>query len=158
MKEKMELFKRELLEALEKLPQDRELLPSDIRVLADIASIYVALCELAEYEHDETHHAPQARTMPKDEIVDELDSAEAKYAEYRKSGEHPLLEMARDELRHAAFYLGRARMSPDVELRERLPAYQARLDELERMRSGSLMGAKPTRCFDFSPAAFRGCG
>ena len=134
MTEKMELFRKELLDALGDLPS--ELTPQSIRVLADIASVYTALCKLAEYEKPavaahEAHQHPRAAWA--DDIADELASAEAKYAEYRKSGDHSLLEMARDELRHAGIYISRAGMSNDHELRERLPGYQARLDELERM-------------------------
>jgi len=130
MTERIELFRKELLEALRELPADRELVPGDIRVLADIASVYVAICGLAE--HDK--HVSKTETIAwHDDIADELNSAETKYAEYRKSGDHQMLEMARDELRHAGIYINRAGMSSDHGLRERLPGYQARLDELERM-------------------------
>jgi len=137
MTERIELFKKELLEALEGLPADRELSPGDIRVLADIASVYTAICELAEYEKPtavtETAMEAHPHAAWADDIADELAGADAKYAEYRKSGDHQLLEMARDELRHAGIYINRAGMSSDHGLRERLPGYQARLDELERM-------------------------
>ncbi|MCL2600634.1 MAG: hypothetical protein FWD88_05585 [Treponema sp.] len=126
MTEKLKLFRKELCEAVERLPSDRELSPGDIRVLADVASVYTALCGLAE-------HAPEA---PADDIADELAGAEAKYAEYRRSGDHAMLEMARDELRHAAIYIDRAGVSNDNELRERLPGYRARLAEMERMIKG----------------------
>ena len=135
MTETLELFRKEFLEELGKLPA--ELTPQSIRVLADIASVYTALCELAEYEKPaivamhEAHRHPRAAWA--DDIADELAGADAKYAEYRKSGDHQLLEMARDELRHAGIYINRAGMSSDHGLRERLPGYQARLDELERM-------------------------
>ena len=133
MTEKIELFRKEFLEALEKLPE-RELVPGDIRVLADIASVHTALCGVAEHATVSTPEVhPHPHTTWNDDIADELASAEAKYAEYRKSGDHSLLEMARDELRHAGIYISRAGMSNDHELRERLPGYQARLDELERM-------------------------
>jgi len=131
MTERIELFKKELLEALDGLPADRELVPGDIRVLADVASVYAALCGLAE--RDKRAATSKTETAAwHDDIADELASAEAKYAEYRKSGDHSLLEMARDELRHAGIYINRAGMSGDRGLRERLPGYQARLDELER--------------------------
>ena len=128
MTEKTELFKKEFFEALEKLPE-RELVPGDIRVLADIASVYAALCGLGDGHASGTGtYGPRA-----DDIADELAGAEAKYAEYRKSGDHSLLEMARDELRHVGIYIGRAEASGDQALYERLPGYRARLDELERM-------------------------
>jgi len=129
MTERIGLFKKELLDALEKLPAGRELSPADIRVLADISSVYTAVCGLAGHAA-----APKAETAAwDDDIADELAGAEAKYAEYLKSGDHQLLEMARDELRHAGIYINRAGMSGDHGLRERLPGYQARLDELGRV-------------------------
>jgi len=137
MTDKIGLFKKELLDALDNLPEGRELSPGDIRVLADIASVYAALREM---EEDGRHHEEHAerRAARKDDIADELASAEAKYAEYRKTGDHSLLEMARDELRHANMYINRAAASSDHELLERLPGYREKLHKLERsMGSGT---------------------
>jgi len=134
MTETIGLFRKELLEAVEKLPKDRELAPSDIRVFADISSGYTALLiEDFLSRLPVLHGQSETLVARTDDIADELNSAETKYAEYRKSGDHQLLEMARDELRHAGIYINRAGMSSDHGLRERLPGYQARLDEMERM-------------------------
>ena len=67
-----------------------------------------------------------------DDISDELRSAEEKYAEYQQSNDTTMLEMARQELNHANYYINKAKMSPDMKLREKVPEYQKQYDELAK--------------------------
>jgi hypothetical protein len=128
MEKVAETFKKEFVEVVTELPD--ELTPQSIRVLADIASIMTAACHLSEAGPLKAEAVPQTAVW-KDDIQDEMDSAEEKYRQYRQSEDPSMLEMARDELRHAAYYLNHAKMSPDMKLKERLPEYQDRYDKLE---------------------------
>ena len=85
-------------------------------------------------EHLERKHGYEPHEMSwTDEIADELRSAEEKYAEYQKTRDTTMLEMARDEAKHANFYINRAKMSPDMKLREKVPEYEKRYAEIAKM-------------------------
>lgn len=119
----IELFEKEFIDELSKLPE--QLTPQNIRVLADIAAVYSAL------EHYKMEHKDAKPEMGwTDEIADELRSAREKYDAYLKSNDSTMLEMARNELQHALYYLNHAKMSPDMELRKKVPAYQKEFDTL----------------------------
>ena len=122
----IELFEKEFVEELHKIPE--HLTPQSIRVLADIAAVYSALSHY-KMEH---HEGMESRGGWVDEIADELRSAEEKYAEYQKSNDTTMLEMARDEAKHANYYINRAKMSPDIKLREKLPEYEKRFSEIAK--------------------------
>jgi len=59
-----------------------------------------------------------------DHIIEELHDAEQKYLDYIKTQDPTLLNMAKGELRHAAYYMAQAKMSSDEGLRQRLKDYQ----------------------------------
>ena len=121
-------IEKEFVEELDKIPE--RLTPQNIgsiRPLADIAAIYSGL---AHYKME--HHEGMERSGWVDEIADELRSAEEKYAEYQKSNDTTMLEMARQELNHANYYINKAKMSPDMKLREKVPEYEKRYAEIAK--------------------------
>ena len=120
----IKLFEKEFVEELDKIPE--HLTPQSIRVLADIAAVYSAL------SHYKMEHHEGMEKIWVDEIADELRGAEEKYGEYLKSNDTTMLEMARDEAKHANFYINRAKMSPDIKLREKLPEYEKRYAEIAK--------------------------
>ena len=125
---KLSTFRKELEEGMEALPE--KLNPQSIRILADIAAIFSALCHYRDEPHGMESHTMD--TGWKDNIIDELESAEEKYRQYQRSKDPIMLEIARDELRHGAYYLNHAKMSTDAKLREKLPEYQIIYDRLEK--------------------------
>ena len=130
-----ELFEKEFVDELSKIPDP--LTPQSIRVLADIAAIYSAI---SHYKME--HHDGMERSGWVDEIADELRSAEEKYTEYQKSNDTTMLEMSRQELNHANYYINKAKMSPDMELRKKVPEYQKQYDELAKKLNAPHGGEK----------------
>ena len=120
----IELFEKEFIEELAKLPPP-PLTPQSIRILADVSSIYSAL-EHYKMEHKDLN----ADIGWKDDIADELRSAKEKYDAFLKSNDATMLEMARQELNHANYYINHAKMSTDMELRKKIPSYQKEYDQL----------------------------
>ena len=120
----IEYIEKEFIDELSKLPPQLTH-PSQIRVLADISAIYSAL-EHYKMEHKDGH----VETGWKDDIADELRSAKEKYEAFLKSNDTTMLEMARQELNHANYYINHAKMSPDMELRKKVPMYQKEYDQL----------------------------
>jgi len=55
-----------------------------------------------------------------DDIMEELQSADIKYNDYLNTKDTTMLEMARQELQHANYYINKAKMSPDMELRKKI--------------------------------------
>ena len=64
------------------------------------------------------------------EIEEELSSAAEKYAEFQKTGDHTMLNMSREELKHASYYINQAKMSGDANMRKNLSDYEKRYKEL----------------------------
>ena len=64
------------------------------------------------------------------EIEEELASAAEKYAEYQKTGDQTMLNMSREELKHASYYINQAKMSGGANIRKNLPEYEKRYREL----------------------------
>ena len=128
-------IEKEFIEELGKIPE--QLTPQSIRVLADISAIYSAL---SHYKME--HHDGMERSGWVDDIADELRSAEEKYAEYQKSNDTTMLEMSRQELGHANYYINKAKMSPDMELRKKVPEYQKQYDDLAKKLNAPHGGEK----------------
>jgi hypothetical protein len=125
-------FEHEFITSIKDLLQktqgdiEKNLHPTMIPMLADIAAIYSGISHLETNLGKEVY----SENGWNDEIADELKSAEEKYREYQASKDSAMLEMARDELKHASYYLNRAKMSTDMELREKAKEYQKKYDEL----------------------------
>ena len=85
---------------------------------------------IAGLDHLERKFGSIEKSSWKDNIADELMSAREKYEAYLKSNDATMLEMSRQELQHAAYYLNHAKMSPDMELRKKVPEYQKEYDQL----------------------------
>jgi hypothetical protein len=122
-KKAVEIFKKEFLEELHKLPEGR-LSWESIKPLADVAAILSAAYHL---DMDADHPETGSWT---DDITEELQSAEMKYNDYLKSNDTTMLEMARQELGHANYYINKAKMSPDMELRRKIPQYEKKYQEI----------------------------
>jgi len=121
---------RELVSALKKIMRDtggdleKNLRPEMLAIPSMVSSV------LAGLQHYENMDHPHSGSGWKNEIEEELASAHEKYLEYQKSRDATMLEMARQELNHANYYINKAKMSPDMALREKVPEYQKRYDEL----------------------------
>jgi len=123
IEKEVERFGKEFDEVMSNLPDN--LTPSDITNLrVGVSAIYSAYC------HKKMEMAHKGYTVWKDDIADELMSAKEKYEAYLKSNDTTMLEMARQELQHASYYLNHAKMSPDMELRKKIPEYQKEYDAL----------------------------
>jgi len=124
IEKEVERFGREFDEVMSNLPDN--LMPQDITNLrVGISAIYSAYC------HKKMEMAHKGyKAAWKDDIADELMSAKEKYEAYLKSNDATMLEMSRQELQHALYYLNRANMSPDMEFRKKVPGYQKEYDEL----------------------------
>jgi hypothetical protein len=122
-KKAVEIFKKEFLEELHKLPEGR-LSWESIKPLADVAAILSAA-----YHLDMDSDQPETGSWT-DDIAEELQSAETKYNDYLKSNDTTMLEMARQELGHANYYINKAKMSPDMELRKKIPQYEKKYQEI----------------------------
>jgi hypothetical protein len=121
-------LRKEFEEGLSALPE--ELTPQSVRVLADIASVLMAAHKLS---------GKSEKAAWKDDVEEELESAEEKISEYAKTHDQDLISMARDEARHAAYYLKHARMDPNMQ--HKLADYQKRYDNIEA-KLAELPGAK----------------
>jgi len=122
IEKEVERFGKEFDEVMSNLPDN--LMPQDITNLrVGVSAIYSAYC------HKKMEMAHMGYTGWKDNIADELMSAKEKYEAYLKSNDSTMLEMARQELQHALYYLNQAKMSPDMELRKKVPGYQKEYDE-----------------------------
>ena len=132
MEKLIALFEKEFIDEAGKVPE--HLTSKDIpfvTIVGSLAASYLAAKELGK----DGHHIMRHDEMWKDDIKDELESAEEKYRQYKQSGDPVMLDMARQELSHAHYYITHAQMSPDEKLREKLPEYQATFDRLEKMIS-----------------------
>ena len=134
IQKKLAEFEREFEESATGMPE--KLTIASLDVPSKVGAIYSALCHYVDRPHE---HKIEARIMDheswKNDIIDELESAEEKYRQYMQSNDPVMLDMSRDELRHASYYLNHAKMSTDAKLREKLPEYQATFDRLEKMIS-----------------------
>jgi hypothetical protein len=128
-------IKDEFFGEFNKLPKG-EFSQKDIPLITTtgaLGAIFSALCHAEALEPRKIEPRMAENGAWKNDITDELESAEEKYRQYKESGDPLMLDMSRQELEHASYYLNRAKMSSDQKLREKLPEYQASYDRLERM-------------------------
>lgn len=131
MQEKISTLIDDFEHWFERIPSEAsKIKPSHIRVLADLGSVISAKLMLKTLPGTQTLNAKNEHNLEHN-IIDELSGAEAKFLEYIKHQDPTLLNMARDELRHATYYLSQAKMSPDHDLQQRLKDYQAWYQALE---------------------------
>jgi len=129
----LEKFKAEVekrTEALSETPTKE-----DLQTLELFTSIFAGLHHLNMMENSAEHNTNsivqnENHSVWKDDIADELESADEKYSQYQKSGDYKMLEMARQELDHAYFYINQAKMSHDVKLNGNLSDYERKYEEL----------------------------
>jgi hypothetical protein len=113
MQKIIKAFKDEFLQRAASLVE--EAAPAELRIAADVASILTAACllEKAEYREEKKNH-----------IKDELMDAEDKYGLYIETKDPAVLDMARDELRHAAYYMAHAQAVQDPHALQHMARYQ----------------------------------
>ena len=93
-----------------------------INWLGATAMVVSAADHLGILKHDMRRHA--------NEIEEELASAAEKYAEYQKTNDQTMLNMSREELKHASYYINQAKMTGDANIRKHLSEYEKRYREL----------------------------
>jgi len=131
MQEKLTTLIDDFEEMFEKLPGEADRLkPAHVRVLADLGSVISTALMIKQLPGAQTLNNKTCHSL-EDCIVDELSGADQKYMEYIKHQDPALLNMAKDELRHAAYYLSQAKMSPDHDLQQRLKEYHAWYGQIE---------------------------
>jgi len=131
MQEKLTTLIEDFNNIFDKIPAEADRLkPAHVRVLADLGSVISTALMIKHLPGTETLNKQKHNTL-EDNIVDELSSAESKYMEFIKHQDPTLLNMAKDELRHAAYYLSQAKMSPDHDLQQRLKDYSAWYTQIE---------------------------
>ena len=130
MQEKLTTLIDEFEKIYERIPEsNHRLKPSHIRTLADLSSVIAVKLLLNQLSGQSAHN--KANHSVEESIVDELSGAESKYLEYIKNQDPSALNMARDELRHASYYLTQAKMSHDAGLQQRLKDYHAWYSNIE---------------------------
>ena len=127
----LEKFKEEVekrIEALSETPTREELETIEIFTSILAGLHHLKMMENNENQTEQVH--VELYTAWKDDIDDELKSAEEKYKQYQRSGDRIMLEMSRQELEHAHYYINQAKMKNDAELRDKLPEYEQKYQEL----------------------------
>lgn len=131
MQDKLTTLIEDYEQLYSRIPADAsKIKPAHVRTLADLASVITAQLAIKQLPGTQTLNNKVALSL-EDSIVDELSGAESKYLEYIKHQDPTLLNMAKDELRHASYYLSQAKMSHDHGLLQRLKDYQAWYTQIE---------------------------
>jgi len=135
MQEKITTLIDDFQQMFARIPNEADRIkPAHVRVLADLGSVIATELLLK--------HLPAGKTETwksnnkteyslEDSIVEEITGAEQKFMEYMKHQDPTLLNMAKDELRHAAYYLSQAKMTHDQGLLQRLKDYQVWYNNVE---------------------------
>ena len=110
----------------------------EMKYMADLASV-ISCAMLIENACVCHHGNPKHVDTMEDKILEELHDAEQKYLDYIKTQDQTLLNMAKGELRHAAYYISQAKMSADPGLIQRLKDYQQWYNSIESKLSHNPM-------------------
>ena len=131
MQEKLATLIEDFEKMYSKVPSQADRIkPAHVRVLADLGSVISTAIMLKTID-EKDRMKNKIDYSVEDSIVEELNGAEQKYMEYIKHQDPVLLNMAKDELKHASYYLSQAKMSHDHDLIQRLKDYHSWYSQIE---------------------------
>lgn len=115
MKETKELFEHDFKALLSKVSKNYN--PANLTALANVGVLLLATMKLS---HEDEKEEEEAR----DDIRDELMGAEKYYKRWQETANLSYKQLAKDELRHADFFIKHARMmTQDATQQDKLQSY-----------------------------------